>query len=57
MSDLIYETRIRVRVRHAGTLTFRELSEGGQQLLTVVGMLRFTRDEGLVFSSTNLTRN
>lgn len=49
MSDLIYETRIRVRVRHAGALTFRELSEGEQQLLTVVGMLRFTRDEDSLF--------
>jgi predicted ATPase len=49
MSDLIYETRIRVKVRHAGTLTFRELSEGEQQLLTVVGMLRFTRDEDSLF--------
>lgn len=49
MSDLIYETRIRVKVRHAGALTFRELSEGEQQLLTVVGMLRFTRDEDSLF--------
>lgn len=49
MSDLIYETRIRVQVRHAGSLTFRELSEGEQQLLTVVGMLRFTRDEDSLF--------
>jgi predicted ATPase len=49
MSDLIHETRIRVQVRHAGVLTFRELSEGEQQLLTVVGMLRFTRDEDSLF--------
>jgi predicted ATPase len=49
MSDLIHETRIRVKVRHAGALTFRELSEGEQQLLTVVGMLRFTRDEDSLF--------
>jgi ABC-type multidrug transport system ATPase subunit len=49
MSDLIHETRVRVKVRHAGALTFRELSEGEQQLLTVVGMLRFTRDEDSLF--------
>ena len=49
MSDLIHETRIRVRVRHAGALTFRELSEGEQQLLTVVGMLRFTRHDDSLF--------
>jgi predicted ATPase len=49
MSDLIHETRIRVQVRHAGALTFRELSEGEQQLLAVVGMLRFTREEDSLF--------
>lgn len=49
MSDLIHETRIRVKVRNAGALTFRELSEGEQQLLTVVGMLRFTRDDDSLF--------
>jgi predicted ATPase len=49
MSDLIHETRIRVKVRHAGILTFRELSEGEQQLLAVVGMLRFTKDEDSLF--------
>lgn len=49
MSDLIHETRIRVKVRHAGALTFRELSEGEQQLLTVVGMLRFTKYEDSLF--------
>jgi predicted ATPase len=49
MSDLIHETRIRVQVRYAGALTFRELSEGEQQLLSVVGMLRFTRDEDSLF--------
>jgi len=49
MSDLIYETRIRVSVRHAGGLTFRELSEGEQQMLAVVGMLRFVRDEDSLF--------
>jgi hypothetical protein len=40
MSNLIHETRIRVRVRLCdGSLTFRELSEGEQQLITVVGLL------------------
>ena len=49
MSDLIHETRIRVTVRHAGVLTYRELSEGEQQMLAVVGMLRFLRHEDSLF--------
>lgn len=50
MSGLIHETRIRVRVRQCdGSLTFRELSEGEQQLLTVVGLLRFTREAESLF--------
>lgn len=45
ISDLIKEVRIRVKVRGMdGSLTFRELSEGEQQLLTVVGLLRFTKE-------------
>jgi predicted ATPase len=50
MSDLIHETRIRVRVRNSDdSLTFRELSEGEQQLLTVVGLLLFTKEAESLF--------
>ena len=51
ISKLIAEVRIRVKIRnYDGSLTFRELSEGEQQLLTVLGLLRFTReDESLFF--------
>jgi predicted ATPase len=50
MSNLIHETRIRVRIRQCdGSLTFRELSEGEQQLLTVVGLLRFTKETESLF--------
>jgi predicted ATPase len=50
MSSLIHETRIRVKVRQCdGSLTFRELSEGEQQLLTVVGLLRFTNEQESLF--------
>lgn len=49
MSNLIHETRIKVSVRHAGGLTYRELSEGEQQLLAVVGMLRFLRNDDSLF--------
>ena len=49
VSQLIGEVRIRIRLRNRdGSVTFRELSEGEQQLLTVLGLLRFTADnEGL----------
>jgi energy-coupling factor transporter ATP-binding protein EcfA2 len=43
VSELIEEVRIRVKLRkNDGSVTFRELSEGEQQLLTVLGLLRFT---------------
>ncbi len=50
MNDLIHEVRIRVKKVNAnGTITFKELSEGEQQLLTVLGLLRFTKaDESLI---------
>ena len=49
VSQLIDEVRIRIRLRNNdGSVTFRELSEGEQQLLTVLGLLRFTAEsEGL----------
>jgi ABC-type transport system involved in cytochrome c biogenesis ATPase subunit len=50
LSKLLAEVRIRVQVRDCqGALTFRELSEGEQQLLTVLGLLRFTREEEALF--------
>ena len=50
MSRLIHEPIIRVKLRQSdGSLTFRELSEGEQQLLTVVGLLRFTKEEESLF--------
>ncbi len=46
ISDLIQEVRVRVRKRDVnGDITFKELSEGEQQLLTVLGLLRFTKEE------------
>jgi energy-coupling factor transporter ATP-binding protein EcfA2 len=43
ISKLLSEVRIRVRAKDVGgSLTFRELSEGEQQLLMVLGLLRFT---------------
>jgi len=50
ISKLISEVRIKVRVRKMdGSLTFRELSEGEQQLLMVLGLLRFTKEDESLF--------
>lgn len=50
VSELIDEVRIRVRLKkNDGNVTFRELSEGEQQLLTVLGLLRFTAEEESLF--------
>jgi predicted ATPase len=50
VSQLIDEVRIKIRVGNGDSaVTFRELSEGEQQLLTVLGLLRFTaEDESLI---------
>ncbi|HUT92563.1 MAG TPA: AAA family ATPase [Thermoguttaceae bacterium] len=50
ISRLISEVRMNVKARKVdGSLTFRELSEGEQQLLMVLGLLRFTREEESLF--------
>lgn len=50
ISELIKEVRIKVKIKNTdGFLTFRELSEGEQQLLTVLGLLKFTQDEESLF--------
>ena len=50
VSELIEEVRIRVRLKkNDGSVTFRELSEGEQQLLTVLGLLRFTTEDESLF--------
>ncbi|WP_457570768.1 AAA family ATPase [Desulfovulcanus sp.] len=50
VSELIDEVRIRVKLRNNdGSVTFRELSEGEQQLLTVLGLLKFTSEEESLF--------
>lgn len=46
LSEVIEDVRIKVKIRnYDGTLTFRELSEGEQQLLVVLGLLRFTKEK------------
>ncbi|MCP1498995.1 putative ATPase [Pseudomonas migulae] len=50
VSELIEEVRIRVRLKkNDGCVTFRELSEGERQLLTVLGLLRFTSENESLF--------
>jgi len=46
ISKLISEVRVKVKKENVdGSITFKELSEGEQQLLTVLGLLKFTKDE------------
>jgi predicted ATPase len=46
ISDLIQEVRVKVKKKNVdGEITFKELSEGEQQLLTVLGLLRFTKEK------------
>ncbi len=50
VSQLIDEVRIKVKLRkNDGTVTFREMSEGEQQLLTVLGLLKFTAEDESLF--------
>lgn len=50
ISDLLMEIRVQVKVRNLdGSISFRELSEGEQQLLLVLGLLRFTKEEEALF--------
>ncbi len=50
LSEIISEVSIRVKVASSkDPLTFRELSEGEQQLLTVLGLLKFTGGKDSLF--------
>lgn len=46
ISDLLYDVKIKVAKDNVdGELSMSELSEGEKQLLTVLGMLKFTKDD------------
>lgn len=50
LSGLIEDFRVRVRVKGAsGPIHTRQLSEGEQQLLTVLGLMRFTREKASLY--------
>jgi predicted ATPase len=51
ISKVLGEVRTRVRIggSKSGAVTYRDLSEGEQQLLLVLGLLRFTAEEETLF--------
>jgi ABC-type cobalamin/Fe3+-siderophores transport system ATPase subunit len=49
ISDMLEEVRIRVRRTDDVVMTFTELSEGEQQLLTVLGLIAFTSEDESLF--------
>lgn len=50
LSEIISEVHVRVRVSYSSApITFQELSEGEQQLLTVLGLLKFTGGKDSLF--------
>lgn len=49
LCDLIDEVRVTVKHTKAGKIRFDSLSEGEQQLLTVLGLLHFTKGEESLF--------
>jgi predicted ATPase len=50
ISELIHEVKITVKMKDSkNLLTFAELSEGEQQLLTVLGLLKFTKENESLF--------
>ncbi|QHS61249.1 AAA family ATPase [Chitinophaga agri] len=50
LSELIADFRVRVNVKGANnSIHTRQLSEGEQQLLTVLGLMRFTQDSGSLY--------
>jgi len=49
LCDLIDEVQVTVRHQSAGRIRFDQLSEGEQQLLTVLGLMIFTRQDESLF--------
>jgi predicted ATPase len=52
ISKVLAEVRTRVRMTHeagGGAVTYRDLSEGEQQLLLVLGLLKFTAEDEALF--------
>jgi predicted ATP-binding protein involved in virulence len=49
LCDLVDEVRVVVRKKNGARVRFTQLSEGEQQLLTVLGLLLFTQDDDVLY--------
>lgn len=49
IADLIEEVSVTVNLKNGQKLTFNALSEGERQLITVLGLMKFTRDDESLF--------
>ncbi len=49
IADLIENVSVTVKLENDKSLTFDQLSEGERQLLTVLGLMKFTRDDESLF--------
>jgi predicted ATP-dependent endonuclease of OLD family len=49
LSDLIEDIHIKMKKSDGTVITFNELSEGEKQLLTVIGLIKFTKEQDTLF--------
>jgi predicted ATP-dependent endonuclease of OLD family len=49
LSDLIEEIHIKMKKADGRVITFNELSEGEKQLITVIGLIKFTKEQDTLF--------
>lgn len=49
LSDLIEDIHIKMKKSDSTVITFNELSEGEKQLLTVIGLIKFTKEQDTLF--------
>jgi len=49
LSDLIEDIHIKIKKSDGTVITFNELSEGEKQLLTVIGLIKFTKEQDTLF--------
>ncbi len=59
IGDLIDEVRITVKKRdeHGGKVSFTQLSEGELQMLTVLGLMRITREDHCLSPPSSMSRS
>ncbi|AZH31305.1 AAA family ATPase [Paenibacillus sp. M-152] len=49
LSDLIEDIHIKMKKSDCTVITFNEMSEGEKQLLTVIGLIKFTKEQDTLF--------